>query len=1141
MKTNIQEYTNFLHALQTDSIVYLFGTGISASLTGQSYSWWKWIMDGISHMKDRELANSLQQSLESDSTTENMIDVVGNVIMATKADCTYESWMQEAFETNPITNHPLAATLKKLLVLQDVFATTNYDLLLEHATGLGTLSYETPDKAFDMLDHKRSTDVLHIHGLYDSQRGLDNIIADQAQYAAILDDKGAQFIQHILGTRTLIFVGCGKTTEDANIAQFIQFAKMHLKMNRDYYFLYKEGNYPDGMPENIKPIPYGDEYSDLSSFLEDMAQIRIRGQIKQNPLIGRTPYQREHRMTDPLMRYHYSQEAVTFYGREKELEALTHFIHAENRSSWWAITGQAGSGKSRLALEFLKQLPTSWFGFFINDKSTVRDAETFTPFADTIAVIDYVSGREYRIAEIMRMLTQVFAATPYSLRILLIERENNRQADSWYGKLSRCFGRYSPLMDSEYKQEFLNLGDLDLDAVERFIGEVCAINGLEADSDRDSMLRKAYGNKFEKLTFRPLYVQIFVEAWIENDCILPRYDHFEELLTYLLEKEQERWLDALDGDQTCCNSFIHLLLRANISGSLSLDHLPAYYKNDWDTIQHFVSAHSFPGRQQREKIQALLHSICQNIEDDKQAIVPMFPDIIKEYMFYFYMDEERLPSVMNELWENAAHDFSVFITRCMTDFPENDFYKRALNEYEQSTANVEILLGRLELLKKWTVNPEDDPRVLLGIIDNEYAFWKTIVLPNENPEEVALLKLTGLNMVTKQYGGWTLYDASRMVEVIDEAWEIPGGDALKIMKQFFLQEHIKTLAQAGFSEDASYLQQKLEITIQENSDDDWNSLLNMQNRNVEMMNSLFKGNFQKGAKILQQMEQECLYSYVEAVRALAHSCFNIDQFSLDCNKQAYIGKGLATTQKLILLYPDDPVIKARHIACQLIGLQCQYFIKRTLSNTQLLEKLAQLELEVKTLEFHGEDSDEALGIAWGALKTLSLNALSTQEDAVKSIIREAADILKINPRLSDVVAARILAVHALHKSARKDKVSHEEVEELFQYVEVNFDSESVRGCFFNMLKDSEDARHADRYMTKWITTGAIQDATYNPLYGNEADAMDMGDAELLQMLANLSPQETYRREHKKIGANDPCPCGSGKKFKKCCRGSGRYD
>lgn len=28
--------------------------------------------------------------------------------------------------------------------------------------------------------------------------------------------------------------------------------------------------------------------------------------------------------------------------------------------------------------------------------------------------------------------------------------------------------------------------------------------------------------------------------------------------------------------------------------------------------------------------------------------------------------------------------------------------------------------------------------------------------------------------------------------------------------------------------------------------------------------------------------------------------------------------------------------------------------------------------------------------------------------------------------------------------------------------------------------------------------------------------------------------KTYQREHPKVGRNDPCPCGSGKKFKKCC-------
>ena len=40
-------------------------------------------------------------------------------------------------------------------------------------------------------------------------------------------------------------------------------------------------------------------------------------------------------------------------------------------------------------------------------------------------------------------------------------------------------------------------------------------------------------------------------------------------------------------------------------------------------------------------------------------------------------------------------------------------------------------------------------------------------------------------------------------------------------------------------------------------------------------------------------------------------------------------------------------------------------------------------------------------------------------------------------------------------------------------------------------------------------------------------------AELLQegMFGRVG---TYRREVPKTGRNDPCPCGSGKKYKKCC-------
>ena len=45
--------------------------------------------------------------------------------------------------------------------------------------------------------------------------------------------------------------------------------------------------------------------------------------------------------------------------------------------------------------------------------------------------------------------------------------------------------------------------------------------------------------------------------------------------------------------------------------------------------------------------------------------------------------------------------------------------------------------------------------------------------------------------------------------------------------------------------------------------------------------------------------------------------------------------------------------------------------------------------------------------------------------------------------------------------------------------------------------------------------------------GGEGDGWKFKDGELV-------PENPTVREEPKIGRNDPCPCGSGKKYKKCC-------
>ena len=40
--------------------------------------------------------------------------------------------------------------------------------------------------------------------------------------------------------------------------------------------------------------------------------------------------------------------------------------------------------------------------------------------------------------------------------------------------------------------------------------------------------------------------------------------------------------------------------------------------------------------------------------------------------------------------------------------------------------------------------------------------------------------------------------------------------------------------------------------------------------------------------------------------------------------------------------------------------------------------------------------------------------------------------------------------------------------------------------------------------------------------------------DLLKQLADIKPSAPQPEKQKKVGRNDPCPCGSGKKYKNCC-------
>lgn len=67
----------------------------------------------------------------------------------------------------------------------------------------------------------------------------------------------------------------------------------------------------------------------------------------------------------------------------------------------------------------------------------------------------------------------------------------------------------------------------------------------------------------------------------------------------------------------------------------------------------------------------------------------------------------------------------------------------------------------------------------------------------------------------------------------------------------------------------------------------------------------------------------------------------------------------------------------------------------------------------------------------------------------------------------------------------------------------------------------------------YATLGRTISETLSDL-AEEAEAAEEDDDLPDAMFDDLEPVETFRNEAPKVGRNDPCPCGSGKKYKKCC-------
>lgn len=135
------------------------------------------------------------------------------------------------------------------------------------------------------------------------------------------------------------------------------------------------------------------------------------------------------------------EEAVPFFGRTGELGTIKAFLEDSAPFSWWCVVGPGGAGKSRLALQAVRQLPEGWAGGFLpKDSISMHRAAAWRPTVNTLWVIDYAADHVSRLRPFLALCSRLLVNSPYRLRILLLERGFSDET-GWWDELNHALVR----------------------------------------------------------------------------------------------------------------------------------------------------------------------------------------------------------------------------------------------------------------------------------------------------------------------------------------------------------------------------------------------------------------------------------------------------------------------------------------------------------------------------------------------------------------------------------------------------------------------------------------------------------------------------------------------------------------------------